>query len=110
MQLLQVTERAKAQLAEATNLAPLLVSGADRDGGGWRLTVEMVELERIPEAQDVIGAYEVLLDNEGELLEWHRLGLRRRDDTEWVAEAIVPSPAEVNVTSSQAGRRGKGGA
>jgi Gas vesicle synthesis protein GvpO len=86
MQLLRVTERAKAQLAEATNLVPLLVSGADRDGGGWRLRVEMVELQRIPEAQDVIGAYDVRLDDEGELLEWRRTALRRRDDTEWSTE------------------------
>ena len=86
MQLLKVTELAKAQLAEATNLEPLIVSGADRDGEGWRLKVEMVELQRIPEAQDVIGAYEVRLDDEGEILEWRRTGLRRRNDTEWSTE------------------------
>ena len=86
MQLMEVTEHAKAQLAVATSLAPLIVSGADRQGDGWRLTVEMVELQRIPEAQDVIGTYEVRLNNEGELLEWRRIGLRRRDDTEWTAE------------------------
>jgi hypothetical protein len=83
MQLLKVTELAKAQLAEATNLEPLIVSGADRDDGGWRLQVEMVELQRIPESQDVIGAYEVRLDDEGEIVEWRRTGLRRRNDTEW---------------------------
>ena len=36
MQLMQITERAKAQLATATNLEPLLVSGRTRrqkDGG-----------------------------------------------------------------------------
>ena len=43
----------------------------------------MVELQRIPEAHDVIGAYEVRLDDEGEILEWRRTGLRRRNDTEW---------------------------
>ena len=86
MQLVKVAELAKAQLAEATNLEPLVVSGADRDGGGWRLKVEMVELQRIPEAQDVIGTYEVRLDDEGELLEWRRTGLRRRNDTEWSTE------------------------
>jgi hypothetical protein len=90
MQLLKVTEYAKAQLAEVTNLEPVTVSGADRDGGGWRLTVEMIELARIPEAQDVIGSYEVRLNEEGELLEWRRTGMRRRDDTEWSME-MVPS-------------------
>lgn len=86
MQLLEVTERAKAQLAVATNLEPLVVSGADRDGEGWKLRVEMVELQRIPEAHNVIGAYEVRLDGAGDLLEWRRTGMRRQDDTEWSTE------------------------
>jgi Gas vesicle synthesis protein GvpO len=86
MQLMKVTERAKEQLAAATNLEPLVVSGADRDGEGWRLRVEMVELQRIPEAQDVIGAYEVLLSDDGELLQWRRTAMRRRDETDWSVE------------------------
>jgi len=90
MQLMQITERAKAQLATATNLEPLLVSGADKETGGWRLTVEMIELDRIPEAQGIIGAYDVRVDNEGELVTWHRIGLRRRDETDWIAEVVVP--------------------
>jgi hypothetical protein len=83
MQVMKVIEEAKAQLAAATNLEPLLVSEADPEDHGWRLTVEMVELQRIPEAQDVIGAYEVRVNADGELTEWRRTGLRRRDDTEW---------------------------
>jgi Gas vesicle synthesis protein GvpO len=89
MQLTEVTERAKKQLAAATNLRPLLVSGADRDGSEWRLWVEMVELERIPEAQDLIGAYEVRLDKDGDLLNWRRTALRRRDETEWTADVVA---------------------
>ena len=86
MQLTQIAERAKAQLATATNLEPLVVSGADKEADGWRLTVEMLELDRIPEAQGVVGAYEVRLSDEGDLVTWHRTGLRRRDETEWSAE------------------------
>jgi hypothetical protein len=91
MQVMKIIEDAKAQLAAATNLEPLVVSGADHEAEGWRLTVEMVELQRIPEAQDVIGAYEVRLNDEGELIEWRRTGLRRRDDTEWDASVIPAS-------------------
>jgi len=83
MQMMKVIEEAKAQLAAATNLQPLVVCGADHQDHGWRLTVEMVELERIPPSQDVIGEYEVRLSEDGELTEWRRTGLRRRDDTEW---------------------------
>lgn len=86
MQLTQIAERAKAQLATATNLEPLVVSGADKEADGWRLTVEMLELDRIPEAQGVVGSYEVRLSDEGNLVTWQRTGLRRRDETEWSAE------------------------
>jgi len=92
MQLVEITERVKAQLAEATNLEPLLVSGADKEASGWRMTVDMLELERIPEAQSVVGSYEVRLDNEGNLVTWHRTGLRRRDETEWYPEGDAPYP------------------
>ena len=86
MQLMQITERAKAQLATATNLEPLLVTGAGKEPDGWRLTVEMLELDRIPQAHGVIGSYEVRLSDEGDLMTWHRTSLRRRDETEWSAE------------------------
>ncbi len=92
MQLTQIAERAKAQLAMATNLEPLIVSGADKDADGWRLTVEMIELDRIPEAQGIVGAYDVRLSDDGDLVTWHRIGMRRRDDTDWIAEVIVPFP------------------
>lgn len=86
MQLMQIAARAKTQLATATNLEPLLVSGADKDGDGWRLTVEMIELDRIPESQGVVGSYDVRLSDAGDLITWHRTGLRRRDETEWSQE------------------------
>ena len=92
MHLTQIAERAKVQLAKATNLEPLIVSGGDKDADGWRLTVEMLELDRIPEAQGIVGAYDVRVSNEGELVTWHRTGLRRRDETDWIAEVIVPVP------------------
>jgi Gas vesicle synthesis protein GvpO len=37
------------------------------DGGGWRVIVEVVELERIPRSTDVLGAYAITLDKSGEL-------------------------------------------
>ncbi len=41
----------------------------------WRVTVQVVELERIPRTTDVLGAYEVTLDDDGELVGYRR---RRR--------------------------------
>ena len=53
------------------------VLGVERDDeeGGWRVTVQVVELERIPRSTDVLGAYVVALDGGGELVGYRR---RRR--------------------------------
>lgn len=52
------------------------VIGVERDAdGGWQVTVQVVELERIPRSADVLGAYVVSLDENGELEGYER---RRR--------------------------------
>jgi gas vesicle protein GvpO len=45
------------------------------DEDGWTVTVSVVELRRIPNSTDVLGAYTVSLDNDGELTGYQR---RRR--------------------------------
>lgn len=42
---------------------------------GWEVTVQVVELARIPNTTDVLGAYQVNLDRDGELAGYKR---RRR--------------------------------
>jgi hypothetical protein len=45
------------------------------DDKGWTVTVQVVELSRIPHSTDVLGSYSVTLDEKGELMSWKR---RRR--------------------------------
>jgi hypothetical protein len=42
---------------------------------GWTVTVQVVELSRIPHSTDVLGSYAVSLDDNGELMSYKR---RRR--------------------------------
>lgn len=48
------------------------VSGIERTQNGWRVTLEVVELRRIPESTDVLASYEVELDGEGDFLGFER--------------------------------------
>ncbi|MDQ6607934.1 MAG: gas vesicle protein [Actinomycetota bacterium] len=49
------------------------VLGVQRgEDSGWLVMVQVVELERIPRSTDVLGAYAVELDNEGELVGYRR--------------------------------------
>ena len=43
------------------------VTGIEKNGSEWNVTVEVVELERIPNTTDVLGVYEVTVDKNGEL-------------------------------------------
>lgn len=42
------------------------------DDSGWTVTVQVVELSRIPSSTDVLGAYAVSLDRNGELTRCRR--------------------------------------
>src|SRR5919109_273504 len=43
------------------------VTGMERNGSEWKVTVEVLELERVPNTTDILGIYEVTLDKNGEL-------------------------------------------
>lgn len=80
MQMGDLLQRAKTQLAEATGLQPVAVSGAFKDEEGWHVRVEMLEMSRIPTATDVLGDYEVLLTGDGSMLRFRRKRTRLRGE------------------------------
>jgi hypothetical protein len=43
------------------------------DDGGWKVTVELLELSRVPETDDIIGSYDVDVDENGTLLGYRRV-------------------------------------
>jgi gas vesicle protein GvpO len=61
-------ERAREEATDLLRRPIESVLGLEpEDGGGWRVIVEVVELERIPRSTDVLGAYAITLDKSGEL-------------------------------------------
>lgn len=69
---IEIAKRAKEQLAKLTGLKPDTVSGLSRDEEGWHVNVDLIELKRIPEATDVLATYQVLLDDEGNVIRYQR--------------------------------------
>jgi len=82
MRMNEVIEKAKKGIAELTTLKLNTVIGASKDeeSGGWRVMVELLEKASIPDAMDLLGIYEVLLDEEGEIVQFERKGMRKRGD------------------------------
>ena len=78
----EIVEMAKEQLAEATKLPVSTVVGVSKEKDkGWKVTLELVEMKRIPEAMDTLGLYETYLDEKGELKAFERKSSKRRGDT-----------------------------
>jgi hypothetical protein len=70
----QLAQRARRELAAITGFEPEGVTALERgDDATWRVTVELLELSRIPETDDMLGSYEALLDEGGELLRYRRV-------------------------------------
>jgi hypothetical protein len=68
-----IVRKAREQLTELTGREAENVLGVERDeDDGWKVTVEVLELERVPNTMDLLGAYELRLDGGGDLLEYSR--------------------------------------
>jgi hypothetical protein len=63
----ETADDAKKQLQELIGRPVEGVLGMEKDGSDWTVTLEVVELERIPNSTDLLGKYEVTMDRNGEL-------------------------------------------
>lgn len=77
----QLARMGTQKVLELTGLQLSSVIGMVREEGEWRLSLELVEKESIPRAMDILGRYEVWLDDQGNLLGFDRKDLRKRGDT-----------------------------
>lgn len=80
----QLAQEAREQLTEITGLEVESVTGLRRsedDNGSWTVTVELLEVSRIPPTADVLGSYEVEVDQRGQLLAYRRVRRYSRSQT-----------------------------
>lgn len=54
----------------------------DREDDGWRVAVEVIERSSVPDTQDILGRYEITLDEDREVTGYRRTHRYRRDDME----------------------------
>jgi len=80
MSLREVIGNAIEQLTLLLHLEASSVIGASKSEDGWHLTIELIERKAVPDTQDLLGIYEVSLDNYGELMGYERTDIRRRMD------------------------------
>jgi len=68
------------QLQSLLGLETSSVVAASKRDGGWQVMIELIERKAVPDTQDLLGEYEVLLDDEGEMISYERRAMRRRMD------------------------------
>lgn len=78
----ELVERAREELGRLTGLELSSTLGTFKDERGWRVSVELIEKKSLPDSMDILALYEVLLDNDGHLLEFGRKKMRKRVDTD----------------------------
>ena len=71
-ELADLATQARELLRSVRGVEAESVSGIRRTPHGWKVTLEVVELRRIPESTDVLASYEVELDGEGDFLGFER--------------------------------------
>ena len=69
----EVVMEAVEQVQELIGRPVEAVTGMEKNGSDWTVTVEVVELSRIPNTTDVLGLYEVRIDERGTLQGYKRL-------------------------------------
>jgi len=87
MKMAELADRAKEELAQVTGFKPVATVGSYKDEEGWHITVDMLEMARLPECTDVIGTYVAVLDENGDMVKFDKMRARLRGEAYEEAEA-----------------------
>jgi gas vesicle protein GvpO len=68
----EASRRAVRRVEALTGIEPEGVVSLKPNDRGWKVGVEVVEMERIPNSTDVMAVYQVELDQSGELVGYER--------------------------------------
>ena len=78
----QIVKKARSELKAVIGLDISSTIQATKEGEEWLVSLEVVEKHSIPEGMDILAAYETRIDDDGNMLEFRRTGMRRRIDTD----------------------------
>ena len=78
----EVVRSAREQLTALRGYEPESVSALERTPDGWTVTFEVVELARVPDTTDVMASYELVLDDDANLVRYARIRRYSRSQAE----------------------------
>lgn len=77
----ELARTAVTTLAQLTGRQPETVLGLRKEEEGWQITVEVLEMSRVPNSTDLLGCYVVQLDDSGEVVGYERRRRYQRGQT-----------------------------
>jgi hypothetical protein len=77
----QVIEKARKEFIGLGKKPTECITSLSKTQEGWAIQMESVERKAIPDTMDVLGLYELRMDEEGCLLSVDRKKLRKRGET-----------------------------
>lgn len=77
----EAIKKAEENFARLSKMPLAGAVGLSKTEEGWVVLLEALERRAIPDTMDILGLYEVRLDNEGNLLGFERKRLRKRGET-----------------------------
>jgi hypothetical protein len=77
----QVVEKARKEFIGLGKKPADGITGLSKTKEGWSILLEALERKAIPDTMDVLGLYEIRMDDDGHLLGLDRKKLRKRGET-----------------------------
>jgi len=78
----EIGDRALSEVSDLIGCPAEGVVGVSRDDGGWVVSIEVLEVGRVPETTDVLGRYDVQMDEDGNVMGYQRVGRYLRSSVE----------------------------
>jgi len=78
----KIVPQARRALEQLLGREAESVSGFEHENGHWKVNLEVVELRRIPDSSDVLGSYELVLDDKGNVARMTRTRRYQRSEVE----------------------------
>jgi hypothetical protein len=68
------------------NLEVANVIAVSKIEDGWNVKIDLIERRAIPDTMDIMGTYEVILDDDGGIIKYERKNQHKRMDLEQTVE------------------------
>ncbi|MBA3043803.1 hypothetical protein FP804_01545 [archaeon] len=79
-EIMDIGKQSLSALEKTLNKKPESVISVNKEGKEWKVLAEVLERRAVPDTQDILGRYELRMDEKGELLGYKQVLTKRRAD------------------------------